>query len=263
MRKYSAILLLLGVFFLSESCSYKNRNILFKTPKKIKSKQPVLVVNGKDSATAQYRHRIKIGDRLILRFLNNYDIGGAAAQSATSNAGASMGADNSYLVNYDSTTTLPLIGRINLIGLTRLEASEKLEKEYSKFIVKPIIDVNIATLSVTILGEITNSGKIFIDKENTTIVDVIAKAGGIKETGKKNNIKIIRGTEIIIVDLKRIEALQSSAIIMQDNDIVYVEPYNVKANSEPYVAAQPIFTFVMATAQLALFITNVYLIYKR
>lgn len=263
MRKYSAILLLLGVFLLTQSCSYKNRNILFKTNKQIKSKQAVLIVNGKDTATTPYRHRIKIGDRLLLRFLNNYDIGIAAGQSATSNAGTSMGADNSYLVNYDSTTILPLIGRINLVGLTRLEASSRLEQEYSRFIVKPIIDLNIATLSVTILGEIGNSGKISIDKENTTIVDVIAKAGGIKETGKKKNIKIIRGTEIIIVDLQKIEALQSPAIVMQDNDIVYIEPYNVKANSEPYVAAQPIFTFVMATAQLALFITNVYLIYKR
>lgn len=262
MRKYSAILLLLGVFFLTESCSYKNRNILFKTPKQIKSDQPVLVVNGKDTATTPYRHRIKIGDRLTLRFLNNYDIGGAAGQSATSNA-LSGGVDNTYLVNYDSTVILPLLGRVNLIGLTRIEASARLEKEYSKFIVNPIIDINISTLSVTILGEVMNSGKITIDKENTTLVDVIAKAGGIKETGKKKNIKIIRGSEIIIVDLKKIEALQSPAIVMQDNDIVYIEPYNVKAGSEPYVAAQPIFSLIMATAQFALFITNVYLIYKQ
>lgn len=263
MRKYSAILLLLGVFFLSESCSYKNRNILFKTPKQIKSDQPVLVVNGKDTAVTTYRHRIKVGDRLLLRFLNNYDIGGAAGQSATSNAISGGGGDNTFLVNYDSTVILPLIGRINLIGLTRIEASSRLEKEYSKYIVNPIIDLNIATLSVTILGEVSNSGKITIDKENTTIVDVIAKAGGIKDTGKKKNIKIIRGSEIIIVDLKKIESLQSPAIVMQDNDIVYIEPYNVKAGSEPYVAAQPMFTFIMATVQMALFITNVYLIYKQ
>lgn len=259
MRKYSAILLLLGIFFLSESCSYKNRNILFRTPKQIKSNQPVLVVNGKDTGNAPYRHRIKIGDRLSIRFLNNYDIGSSAGQSATSTANG----DNSYLVNYDSTAILPLIGRINLVGLTRLEASSRLEKEYSRFIVNPIIDVNIVTLSVTVLGEAGTSGKIVLDKENTTIVDVIASAGGIKDSGKKKDIRIIRGKEIIIVDLQKIEALESPAIVMQDNDIVYVQPYTVKANSEPYVAVQPIFTLVMASLQLALFITNVYLISQR
>lgn len=261
MQKYSAILLLLGVFFLTESCSYKNRNILFKTPNKIKSDQPVLVLNGMDTATG-YRHRIKIGNRIQLRFLNNYDIGGSASQSATFNATAS-GGDNTFLVNYDSTVILPLLGRVNLVGLTRIEAASRLESEYRKFIVNPIIDVNIVTLSVTVLGEVESSGKVMIDRENTTIVDVIATAGGIKDSGKKKDIKIIRGNEIIIVDLKKIESLQSPAIIMQDNDIVYVEPYNVKANSEPYIAAQPLFTFVMATVQMALFITNVYIIYQR
>lgn len=259
MHKYAAILLLLGIFFLSESCSYKNRNILFKTSKQIKSKQPVLVVNGKDTGITPYRHRIKVGDRLSIRFLNNYDIGAAAGQSATSTATG----DNSYLVNYDSTSILPLIGRVNLVGLTRLEASAKLEKEYSRFIVNPIIDVNIVTLSVTVLGEAGTSGKIILDKENTTIVDVIARAGGIKDTGKKRDIRIIRGSEIIIVDLRKIETLESPAIVMQDNDIVYIQPYTVKANAEPYIAVQPLFTLVMASLQMALFITNVYLISQR
>ncbi|MES2778815.1 MAG: polysaccharide biosynthesis/export family protein [Bacteroidota bacterium] len=262
MQKYSLILLLLGTLFLSESCSYKNRNILFKTPKRIKSKQPVLIVNGKDSATAPYRHRIKIGDRIVLRFLNNFDIGSAANQSATSGA-LNAGGDNNYLVNYDSTVILPLIGRLNLVGLTRIEAATKLEKEYTRFIVNPIIDLNILTLSVTVLGEVGTSGKISIDKENTTIVDVLARSGGIKESGKKEDIKIIRGKEIIIVNLKKIESLESPAIVMQDNDIVYVEPYTVKANSEPYVAVMPVFTLFTAVLQTALFITNVYLIYNR
>jgi polysaccharide export outer membrane protein len=257
--KYSTILLLLGILFLSESCSYKNRNILFKTSKRIKSKQAVLVVNAQDSGSTSYRHRIKIGDRLTVRFLNNYDIGSAAAQSATSTVTGEV----TYMVNYDSSTILPIIGRTNLVGLTRLEASARLEKEYSKFIVNPIIDVNIPSLSVTVLGEAGSTGKITLDKENTTIVDIIAKAGGIGESGKKNDIRIIRGKEIIIVDLRKIEALESPAIVMQDNDIVYVQPYGVKANSEPYVAVQPIFAIVMATMQLALFVANVYLISQR
>ena len=250
---------------LLQSCSYKNRNFLFSTPDKINTNNPIYIYHPTDTSSRVYRHRIKIGDRLIIRFLNNYDLGGSAAQSATSsanNAGVGL-ADKGYLVNYDSTVILPLVGRLNLIGLTRLEASKKLEQEFSKFVVNPIIDVNIANLGVTVLGEVGSQGKIYVDKENTTLVDVIALAGGIKDSGKKKNIKIIRGQEVIVVNLKKIEALYSSAIIMQDNDIVYVEPYTLKAATEPYVSVQSALTIVTATLQTIVIISQFYLIYKR
>ncbi len=251
---------------LGTSCSsYKNRNILFKTQDKIKTTKPVLIINPTYSNIAVYRHRIKVGDRLVLRFLNNYDLGIAAKEGATAVANADLalsGTNAGYLVNYDSTCILPLIGRINLIGLTRIEASVRLEKEYSKFVVNPIIDLNIASLGVTILGEVARPGKIYVDKDNTTLVDVIAMAGGFKDAGKKNDIKIIRGKEVIIVDLRKIESLQSPDITIHDNDIVYIEPYKVKADTEPLASVLPVTTIVLAALQTALLVTQLFLIYK-
>ena len=256
------ILFLASILMLLQSCSYKNRNMLFGTPQKINSDKPVYVYHPTDTGSRVYRHRIKIGDRLVIRFLNNYDLGVSAAQSATSSAN-NVGSDKGYLVNYDSTVILPLVGRLNLIGLTRLEASKKLEQEFSKFVVNPIIDVNIANLGVTVLGEVMSQGKIYVDKENTTLVDVIALAGGFKDSGKKKNIKIIRGQEIIIVNLKKIEALYSNQIVMQDNDIVYVEPYTIKAATEPYMSIQPALTIITTTLSTIILISQFYLIYKK
>jgi polysaccharide export outer membrane protein len=259
-------LFLCAFVLITSSCSYKKRNILFKTPQKVKTDKPVYILN-LDSlkAVSNYKHRIKVGDRLSVRFLNNYDIGNASQKSATAsaNAEAMVSGNGGYLVNYDSTVILPLLGRLNLVGLTRLEASARLETEYSKYIVNPIIDLNIASLGVTILGEINSPGKFYVDKENTTLIDVIALAGGIKDSGKKKNIKIIRDNEVILVDLKKIEVLQSQALIMHDNDIVYIEPYNVKAAAEPFVAMQPILTLTMTSISLALLITQFYLIYNK
>jgi polysaccharide export outer membrane protein len=259
---------LAGLILVSQSCSYKKRNILFKTRKKIKTNEPVLVINPTDTSKTEYRHRIKVGDRLVIRFLNNYDIGGAAGQSATAAANSSQASglsekDKGYLVNYDSSAILPLIGRINLVGLTRLEASGKLEKEYSKYIVNPIIDLNIASLGVTVLGEVSNPGRIYVDKDNTTLVDVIALAGGITSNGQKKNIKIIRGNELILVDLRKIEALESRSLVMQDNDIVYVEPYTVKASAEPAMSVAPLAALILTGLQTALLLTQFYLISTR
>lgn len=232
------------------SCSYKRKNILFKTDKKIHSNDPVYVLSNDSNAAnrinTEYRHRIKTGDRLEIRFLNNYDIGQAAVQSATAAANADGGTDKGYLVNYDSTVTLPLIGRVNLIGYSRLEAAKKLEQEYGKFVINPIIEVNIINLSVTILGEVLSPGKILLDKENTTLVDVIALSGGLKDTGKKNRIRIIRGKDVIQVNLRKIDALYNKAIIVQDGDIIYVEPYGIKAQTESVTSLQTV-TFLMLT----------------
>lgn len=248
------ITFLLALLILA-SCSYKRKNVLFKTPKKIKTKEAVYVYSPDSNAAKKYdnyRHRIKPGDRVIINFLNNYDIGSAASQSATSTANMQNNAERGYLVNYDSTITLPLIGRTNIVGLTRLEAAKRLEQEYGKYVINPIIEVNIASLSVTILGEILTPGKVLLDKENTTLVDVIALSGGIKDVGRKNKIKIIRGKEIILVDLRNIEALDNHAIQIQDGDLIYVQPYGYKAQTEALTAVQSTTFVILTVSQLTL-----------
>jgi len=245
---------LLALLILS-SCSYKRKNVLFKTPKKIKSKEVVYVYSPDSNAAKKYdnyRHRIKPGDRVLINFLNNYDIGSAAAQSATSTANMQADQDRGYLVNYDSTITLPLIGRTNIVGLTRLEAAKRLEQEYSKYVINPIIEVNILSLSVTVLGEVNSPGKTILDKEKTNLVDVIALSGGFKDSGKKNRVRIIRGKEVILVDLRRIEALGYEAIYIQDGDIVYIEPYGYKAQTEALSSVQSTTFIVLTITQLTL-----------
>ncbi len=173
-------------------------------------------------------------------------------ESATSAANEDRGGTGGYLINYDSTVTLPLLGRTNLVGLTRLEAAKRLEQEYGKYVINPIIEVNILSLTVTVLGEVLTSGKIILDKENTTLVDVIALSGGLKDPGKKNKIKIVRGKEIIIVDLRKIEALENSALTIQDGDVVYVEPYGFKAQTESLSSIQSVTFIILTLSQLTL-----------
>lgn len=243
-----------------QACSYKRKNVLFKTDKKLNPKEAVYIYNADSTAlknAANYKHRIKPGDRVLINFLNNYDIGQAAYQSATSAANGIGQAEKGYLVNYDSTITLPLIGRTNIVGLTRLEAAKQLEQEYGKFVINPIIEINILSLTVTVLGEVYSPGKILLDKENTTLVDVIALSGGIKDTGKKKNIKIIRGKELILVDLKKIASIQNNNIIMQDGDVVYVEPYGLKAQTESLSSVQGITFVILTVSQLTLFTIQV------
>jgi len=238
------------ILFILSSCSYQNKNTLFKTSRPLKSKKPIEIFGSQTSDTIAYRHRIKPGNRIYIRFLNNFDIGQAAGQSATAESVKEVSIEKGYLVNYDSTVTLPLIGQVNVVGKTRLEAARYLEKKYAEWgIINPIIDVNILSLSVTVLGEVGLPGKILIDKENTTLIDAIAMAGGISLSGKKNNIKIIRGNQIIMVNLKLIDPLNSPDIILQDNDLIYVEPFATKARLDPVGSATNGIMMLITVAQ--------------
>jgi polysaccharide export outer membrane protein len=265
-RKYSSIILIsLGLTLVFQSCSYRKKNILFKTPKPLKGTDAVTIF-GADGTSKDtvYRHRIKVGDRILIRFLNNYDLGQASGQSATSAANSQLagGSGEGYLVNYDSTVTLPLIGQINIVGLTRLEAARKLEGLYSKHVNNPIIDINISSLSVSVFGEVNSPGKISIDKENTTIIDIIAKAGGLKESSKKNRIQIIRPNEIIIVNMKDIGSTFNPKTVIHDNDIIYVQPYGFKANLEPVASSSQALAPVLTVLQITLLSTQLYLIFN-
>jgi len=255
LRLIAPIVFWVGICLLVASCGYQRKNILFKTPQKIKETAPV-VVYALDSTykplTTPYRHVIKPGDRLQVRFINNYDIGQAAMQSATSTANMEANGESGYLVNYDSTCILPLLGRVNLVGLTRLEAAKKLEQAYSKYVINPLIEVNNLSLTVTVLGEVLNPGKILLDKEQNTLIDALALAGGIKDAGKKKQIKIIRKNHVVLVDLTTINSLHSNDIVIRDGDVVYIEPYGVKAQTEALTTLQSVSFVIITISQLTI-----------
>lgn len=247
---------------LMQSCSYKNKNILFKTPSKLKSSQPVKVFTGSNfKSDSLYKHRIKIGDRVVIRFLQNYDLGQGAAQSAASSV---IDQGEGYLINYDSTTTLPLLGRINLVGMTRPEAAKFLEQKYAQSgINNPIIDINIPTLSVAVYGEVNGPGLIKLDKENTTLVEVLARCGGFKDAGKKNYVQIIRKEQIIMVDFKSIYSVHDTRTIIQDGDIIYVQPYGIKARMEPVSVSTTAILSLLQVIQISMVGFQIYFLFIR
>jgi polysaccharide biosynthesis/export protein len=61
---------------------------------------------------------------------------------------------------------------------------------------------------------------------NTTLLEAIALAGGITD-GKAHRVKLIRGTaqnpQIYLIDLSSIEGYKQGNIILQANDIIYID----------------------------------------
>jgi polysaccharide export outer membrane protein len=222
------------------SCSYKNRNAILLPTEKPSGDEPVFVINRSDTSGSTYSHRIKSGDKIAIRFLNNYDL------SKTSfNVDATM--EVGYVIDDRGLANMPLVGKVQLSGLTREEASRKLEKLYSSVLNNPIIEVSIISIKVNVFGEVGSQGKYLIDRDNLSLIDLLAEAGGVTNKARKKSIRIIRGNP---KNPEIIGSMKYQELLMQDNDIVIVDAMRVYNYSDAFqaggTALQP-FLFVVNT----------------
>jgi polysaccharide export outer membrane protein len=94
-------------------------------------------------------------------------------------------ATNVYVAD-DGTISVPLVGAIPVAGTTPIEAADRVAKALKDggFFVDPHVTIVVAQSSsqlVSVLGEVGSSGRYPITPR-TTIVDLLAQAGGLKES---------------------------------------------------------------------------------
>lgn len=175
-------------------------------------------------------YKIKPEDVLQVRNLQNIkfimdDVNTSSSSSPTT-AGSNATAQT-YPVEQDGTVALPVIGSVSVAGLTRQEAAKAIADIYRKKLIKdPIIEVKIINLKVSVFGEVRTPGNYALVKDKTTLVDVLGQAGGITDKGNEKRVKIIRGgtenPQVTEINLSELESLTNPAVIMQNDDIVYV-----------------------------------------
>ena len=134
---------------------------------------------------------------------------------------------------------LPLIGEINIGGLTVIEAQAAIENAYKdgRFLRNPQVTVSVeeyAPREVSIQGQIRNAGRYTLPIESTlTVVELVTKAGGITDIGKGSAVTVTRllpdgSKKVFTVDVdsvikgKKDSKTDDSALLLQPGDIVYV-----------------------------------------
>jgi polysaccharide export outer membrane protein len=211
-----------GIVMALSSCSYKPYQTLFEP-------NASATANQANNFVAAGIYKIKPEDVLQVRNLQNlkFILEDAAPSSAVTTTGGGNIAGQAYPVAADGTVALPVIGRVPVAGLTRQEASKAIEDVYREKVIKdPIIEVKIMNLKVTVFGEVRTPGNYALVKDKTTLIDVLGQAGGITDKGNEKKVKIVRGgtenPQIAEVNLSELQSLTNPAMILQNDDIVYV-----------------------------------------
>lgn len=220
-------LLLILPVILFYSCGI-NSYLLFRDSGKVDMEIPV-VTYSEDYVLAP-------NDVISMRVYNNegYDIidpeiqkGNTNMMMQNSNNGRGIGFP--YRIEYDGMVNIPSIGRVKFAGLTLREAEFKVEELLSQYLKKPFVLLNITNNRVIVSPGSGGSAQVIpLQNTNTTVLEALALAGGITERGNAKKIKLIRKVgdtrEVYRIDLSTISGIDMADMVVQANDIIYVQP---------------------------------------
>jgi polysaccharide export outer membrane protein len=193
--------------------------------------------------------------------INNSGISVTTIGSATLPGSAAATVVSGYLVDRNGDVELPEVGKVNLKGLTTIQARTLLEEKFSFVLKNPTVNVNIANFRISILGQVTRPSTYVISTESLTILEAIAYAGDLTSSGRRDNILIIRNENgkkrIGRINLNSSSIFKSEFYFLQKNDIVYVEPTRAAKNNLDKTNTQ---SWVAFGASLATLVLSIYAI---
>ncbi|MCB4799683.1 polysaccharide biosynthesis/export family protein [Neotamlana laminarinivorans] len=154
-----------------------------------------------------------------------------------------------FTVDMHGNIEFPILGKLNVLGYTIPEIKDKVEREllkqYFKETAEIFVTVKLSGLKYTTIGEI-GTGVHVLQQDRVNIIEAIANAGDINETGDRKDVLIIRqypdGQQIHHINLTDIKAMQSPYYFIKPNDIILVKPLKRKALGVGQTAIQNITT---------------------
>lgn len=159
-----------------------------------------------------------------------------------------------YLVDQEGNIVFPILGKLNIGGMTKKEVQELIKsKIYPNYIKEePIVVVRFANYKISLLGEVTKPGTYPVANERINVLEALALAGDMTIYGKRDNVLLMRENlngekEIIRLDLTRKDLVLSPYFYLQQNDILYVQPNKSRARGADIGSAETLTITIIGT----------------
>ena len=149
---------------------------------------------------------------------------GLGKEVTSGNQQAALG----YLVDKEGYVDFPVLGKLQVDGISRNELADMLKEKLSGYLKNPIVTIQFLNFKVTVLGEVRNPGSYKVNSERVSIFDALGMAGDLQINAKRKNVLVMRedGDEKVFaqLDLTSENIIHSPFFYLQQNDVVYVEP---------------------------------------
>ena len=149
---------------------------------------------------------------------------GLGKEVTSGNQQAALG----YLVDKEGYVDFPVLGKLQVDGISRNELADMLKEKLSGYLKNPIVTIQYLNFKVTVLGEVKAPGSYKVNSERVSIFDALGMAGDLQINAKRKNVLVMRedGDEKVFaqLDLTSENIIHSPFFYLQQNDVVYVEP---------------------------------------
>ena len=188
----------------------------------------------------------------------------SSSSGTTENAMTSSSVSNNstYLVDNKGIIDFPIIGKLNVGGMTRTEAEEFIKsKIYPQYVKKePTVTIRVENFKIAVLGEVKTPSIYNVPNERVSVLEAVAMAGDLQLTGRRDNVLLIRfkgdgSKEVARINLNDPNLLFSPYFYLQQNNILYVEPNKSKARTAYTVP--PMLTLSLSILSTLLGIANI------
>lgn len=144
-----------------------------------------------------------------------------------------------YEVDNKGDIDFPVLGTIHVAGMTTYELKEYLEKRISEYVKDPIVTVTNKGYKISVIGEVSSPQTIYTSSDRFSILNALATCGDLTDYGKRDNILVMRQTKDGEIEYGRLNLhnsniTQSPYFWLQNNDVVVVEPNNIKQDNSKY-----------------------------
>lgn len=157
------------------------------------------------------------------------------------NMGAGLGSGNyyyGYLVDGEGYIEFPVLGKIHVAGLTRLQVQDTIAAQLTRngHLKDPLVVARFLNFRVFFLT--SSGGKVLnITNERCTFLEALAMAGGLDWYTRRDRIGVMRevdGKRVIhYLDPRSTAIFDDEFFLMQQNDIIFTEerPYKFFTNN--------------------------------
>ena len=242
---------------LLSSC-YSNKRLVYLQGHKFSEKETTVIDNIKSPYRLQPNDilSVQIKASAETEISNLFNV--ASLQSSIMAAPGNFFLEG-YSVDAAGNITLPVLGPLEVNGLTVGEVQKLIQAHADKYLNDATVIVKLTSFKITILGEVKSPGHYYVYNNQATVLEALGMAGDLTSYGNRKNVKLIRqvptGSEVVLLNLTDPGLLRSEYFFLCPGDVLYIEPLRARTKRSNFEILSVVFSAV-TTAVLIMSYVN-------
>lgn len=125
------------------------------------------------------------------------------------------------IVDRQGEIQLPFLGGVKVAGLSAEQIRVLITERYGRLYANPLVNV-VVRVGVNVTGEVQQPNRYRVHP-TSTVLDVLAEAGGLTSEARANRIELVRGEQVVVLDLSSpTGGLAAQNILVRSGDWIRV-----------------------------------------